>query len=71
MRWPVAASPPGRIVRPAGARMPVRPLLRIGLSATQKPVDAMARYLVGNEASRGACTIVDEGHGRARDLAIG
>ena len=46
------------------------PLLRIGLSATQKPVDEVARFLVGSDASRGACAIVDEGHRRDIDLAI-
>jgi ATP-dependent Lhr-like helicase len=47
-----------------------RPLLRLGLSATQKPVEEVARYLVGSTAERGTCTIVDEGHRRAIDLAI-
>ncbi len=47
-----------------------RPLLRLGLSATQKPVDEVARFLVGADGSRGACEIVDEGHRRALDLAI-
>jgi ATP-dependent Lhr-like helicase len=42
--------------------------LRIGLSATQKPIEDVARFLVGN--GRGDCTIVDTGHGRERDLAI-
>ena len=46
------------------------PLLRLGLSATQKPVDEVARFLVGADSSRGDCTIVDEGHRRAIDLAI-
>jgi ATP-dependent Lhr-like helicase len=42
---------------------------RIGLSATQKPLDAVARFLSGT--GRGAdCAIVDIGHERARDLAI-
>ncbi|MHA6477763.1 DEAD/DEAH box helicase [Stutzerimonas sp. KH-1] len=44
-----------------------RPLVRVGLSATQKPIDAVARFLVGTERS---CEIVDIGHGRARDLAL-
>src|ERR1700731_359954 len=39
-------------------------LLRIGLSATQKPIEAVAQFLVGpNEP----CTIVDTGHRRAPD----
>lgn len=44
-----------------------RPLVRVGLSATQKPIDAVARFLVGVERS---CEIVDIGYGRARDLAL-
>ncbi len=46
------------------------PLLRIGLSATQKPVDQVARFLIGNEPSRVAPVIIDEGHRRNIDLAI-
>ncbi len=48
-------------------------LLRIGLSATQKPIEATARFLVGAGAdgAPGAdCTIIDTGHRRARDLAL-
>ncbi|WP_041757032.1 DEAD/DEAH box helicase [Stutzerimonas stutzeri] len=44
-----------------------RPLVRVGLSATQKPIDAVARFLAGVERP---CEIVDIGHGRARDLAL-
>jgi ATP-dependent Lhr-like helicase len=44
------------------------PLLRIGLSATQRPVQEVARYLVGTD--RPCAAIVDEGHRRAMDLAI-
>jgi ATP-dependent Lhr-like helicase len=44
-------------------------LVRIGLSATQRPVEAIARFLVG-AGERPGCTIVDLGHGRERDLAI-
>ena len=47
-----------------------RPLLRIGLSATQKPIDEVARFLVGADPARGDCAIVDEGHRRAIDLAL-
>ncbi len=43
------------------------PLLRIGLSATQKPVEAVTRFLVGRS---GECGIIDTGHRRARDLAL-
>src|SRR5438477_447310 len=48
-------------------------LLRVGLSATQKPIDTMARFLVGagpESAPSPECTIVDIGHRRARDLAL-
>jgi ATP-dependent Lhr-like helicase len=44
------------------------PLLRIGLSATQKPIDAVSRFLVGAIAR--PCEIIDIGHARPRDLAI-
>ncbi|CAD5110246.1 DEAD/DEAH box helicase [Zestomonas carbonaria] len=60
-----------------------RPLLRIGLSATQKPIDKVAGFIMGrqgelplaeagDEAVVGSadCVIVDVGHHRARDLAI-
>jgi ATP-dependent helicase Lhr and Lhr-like helicase len=46
-----------------------RRLPRIGLSATQKPIDAVARFLVG-VGDRAPCEIVDVGHHRARDLAL-
>ena len=42
-------------------------LLRIGLSATQKPIEAVARFLVGPSAG---CRVIDTGHRRARDLAL-
>jgi ATP-dependent Lhr-like helicase len=45
-----------------------RRLVRVGLSATQKPIDAVARFLVG--ARDESCVIVDSGHVRRRDLAI-
>ena len=47
-----------------------QPLLRIGLSATQKPVEEVARFLIGNADDRGGCAIVDEGHRRTLDLAL-
>jgi ATP-dependent Lhr-like helicase len=45
-------------------------LQRIGLSATQKPIDDVARFLVGAGDNRGGCAIIDEGHRRATDLAV-
>jgi ATP-dependent Lhr-like helicase len=49
-----------------------RKLLRIGLSATQKPIDTIARFLVGagDGDARPACRIIDSGHRRERDLAL-
>jgi ATP-dependent Lhr-like helicase len=41
--------------------------LRVGLSATQKPIEAVARFLVGPDAE---CRIIDTGHRRARDLGL-
>lgn len=47
------------------------PLVRIGLSATQKPIAAVARLLLGGApGERGDCAIVDIGYQRARDLAL-
>ena len=49
-------------------------ITRIGLSATQRPIEEMARFLVGshNIAPDGIpnCTIVDTGHARKMDLEI-
>jgi ATP-dependent Lhr-like helicase len=42
-----------------------RKLQRIGLSATQKPIEEVARFL-----TRSDCTIVDKGHKRKMDLAV-
>jgi ATP-dependent Lhr-like helicase len=50
-----AGSPPSR-----GRR-----LQRIGLSATQKPIEEVARFL-----TREPCAIVDRGHKRKMDLAV-
>ena len=51
-----------------------RPLVRIGLSATQRPIEAVARFLVGGRAAPDGeppdCTIIDSGHVRQLDLAI-
>src|SRR5436853_4271140 len=46
-----------------------RNLQRIGLSATVKPIDAIARLLVGGESPADAA-IVDVGHRREMDLRI-
>ncbi len=50
-----------------------QPPVRIGLSATQKPIDTVARLLVGTRtdaAGAPGATIVDGGHQRALDLAL-
>ncbi len=51
-----------------------RRLTRIGLSATQKPIEEVARFLVGMKyigpEGEPECAIVDTGHARDRDLAI-
>jgi ATP-dependent Lhr-like helicase len=44
------------------------PLQRIGLSATQKPIEEVARFLAG--VGRPQPAIVDEGHRREMDLGI-
>ena len=52
------------------------PVQRIGLSATQRPIEAVARLLVGAGSGRSApdgsprCAIVDSGHRRELDLAL-
>lgn len=44
------------------------PPVRIGLSATQRPVELMADFLTG--AGSTPCSIIDTGHSRVRDLQI-
>src|SRR3989441_5748768 len=52
------------------------PLQRIGLSATQKPIEEVARFLVGGCKSllesniQNSCVIIDAGHARELDIAI-
>ena len=47
-------------------RLTGRPLNRIGLSATQNPIETVADFLTGG----GDCRIIDTGHRRRLDLAI-
>ncbi len=57
------------ICRDAAGESPVR----IGLSATQKPISTVAELLVGsrtNESGESACQVVDEGHVRELDLDL-
>ncbi len=44
-----------------------RPPVRIGLSATQKPIEEVARFLTGAEQG---CNIIDTGHVRERRLHL-
>lgn len=50
------------------------PPVRIGLSATQRPIEEIARFLVGSHSvtptGGPACSIVDVGHVRELDLAV-
>ncbi len=46
------------------------PLQRVGLSATQKPIDVVAKFLIGANRKIKDCVIVDSGHVRERDLQI-
>lgn len=59
---------------PPTPHTPPPKLIRIGLSATQRPIEEVARFLVGtkNLKADGApnCTIVDSGHVRRLDIAI-
>nr|WP_227496446.1 DEAD/DEAH box helicase [Massilia litorea] len=45
-----------------------RRTVRVGLSATQKPLSLVADFLVGRAG--GDCAVVDVGHVRARDLGL-
>ncbi len=55
-------------------RLVGRRVTRVGLSATQKPIEEIARFLVGTAKVDSAgvpdCTIVNAGHRRDLDLAI-
>ena len=50
------------------SRSAAQPPVRIGLSATQKPIELVGRFLVG--AGRPEPAIVDVGHRRPLDLAV-
>ncbi len=58
------------------AHLAEQPLQRIGLSATQRPIEAVARLLVGVGPDRSEadgsprCAIADSGHRRELDLAL-
>ncbi|MCY4274249.1 MAG: DEAD/DEAH box helicase [Gammaproteobacteria bacterium] len=46
-----------------------RQLLRIGLTATQRPIELAAKFLVSNRENS-SCQIIDSGHQRDRDIRI-
>lgn len=50
------------------------PITRIGLSATQRPIDEVARFLVGMDSigpnGKADCLVVDTGHAREVDLEL-
>jgi ATP-dependent Lhr-like helicase len=48
----------------------IKPPQRIGLSATQNPIELVGRYLTGGDATREAATIIQVGKRRAIDVAI-
>src|SRR5258708_4585499 len=46
-------------------------LARIGLSATQRPVEEVARCLIGSRSAAGEdCIVIGRGEGRSRDLEL-
>ena len=56
-------------------RLAEGPVTRIGLSATQKPIEEVARFLTGgaggsDAGGAGDCAVVNVGHRRAMDVAI-
>ncbi|APP74429.1 ATP-dependent DNA helicase [Xanthomonas vesicatoria ATCC 35937] len=53
-------------------RLADQPITRVGLSATQKPIETVAQFLVGvgEDGAPPPCEIVDIGYTRERDLAL-
>ena len=45
-----------------------RPPVRVGVSATTKPIDSMVEFLIG--ADRAPCQVIDQGHVRNWDLRL-
>ncbi|MDE2476375.1 MAG: DEAD/DEAH box helicase [Alphaproteobacteria bacterium] len=53
------------------ARLCARPPLRIGLSATQEPIEEVAKFLAGSrQIGDPRVAVIDMGHQRGRDLAL-
>ncbi len=55
----------GKLIESRGGR-----LQRIGLSATQRPLELVARLLSGGDSTRRPTTVIDCGHRRDVDVAI-
>ncbi len=66
--------PPQNEIRNSKSEIRNSKLIRVGLSATQRPIDEVARFLVGSAEigsdGRPNCSIIDTGHTRKLDLAI-
>jgi ATP-dependent Lhr-like helicase len=70
---PAQADPRRPLGDPDSCRPVPHRVVRVGLSATQKPVEEVARFLVGAGRVVGGaadCTVVDIGYAKRRDLAI-
>src|SRR5688572_2502760 len=70
----LVSQPPQGEIRNPNPEIRNPKLIRIGLSATQRPIEEVARFLVGSGGietdGRPNCTIIDSGHTRQLDLAI-
>nr|MCH9697032.1 ATP-dependent DNA helicase [Gammaproteobacteria bacterium] len=47
-----------------------KPLVRIGLSATQRPIQQVANFLIGQQPNPTTCGIIDSGHLRELNLQL-
>ncbi|MFZ1944928.1 MAG: DEAD/DEAH box helicase [Acidobacteriaceae bacterium] len=59
-----------RVARNAHMSVPMKPPQRIGLSATQNPIELVGRFLVGCAQNREPAKIVQVGRRRTMDLAV-
>jgi len=65
-----AGEPPGAVARGGLEHLTGRRLQRIGLSATQKPIEDIAAFLTGTRHPTPDTCIIDSGHARTLDLAL-
>ena len=61
-----ARQPPRAVARAARRALRATPLVRIGLSATQKPIEEVARFLVGSRADGAAAARLRDRRHRPR-----